>query len=330
MSERRIWESLGLQRWTDGSPVPVPVPTDRFDQGHRERPSRGAGGDHSWAGSCYAGGIEDLSPGAPGGDGLGLTVSLGQVERDIRVLGHCAGPGTSRRSPRLYFRLIPATPDVRRGPRARIQNTTAANPVPPANGCARLLACSAEHASREVILGTPSSDLPCNHPNTPAVPAKQGEIQQATRPSKAASAVLVVGFDRRPESLAALMTAAELGRRLAAELRVIHAIDLTDYPVDPDRGDWEDKGQQVLQTEQETVAHQLANYEYGWSYVALHGEPVRELSRAADESDALMIVVGSRGVGWHRLYDRITSPSVSHRLIQRCGRPVLVVGAPWN
>ncbi len=201
---------------------------------------------------------------------------------------------------------------------------------PPANGCARLLACSAEHASREVILGIPSSDLPCNHPNTPAVPAKQGEIQQATRPSKAASAVLVVGFDRRPESLAALMTAAELGRRLAAELRVIHAIDLTDYPVDPDRGDWEDKGQQVLQTEQETVAHQLANYEYGWSYVALHGEPVRELSRAADESDALMIVVGSRGVGWHRLYDRITSPSVSHRLIQRCGRPVLVVGAPWN
>ncbi len=95
----------------------MPVPTDRFDQGHRERPSRGAGGDHSWAGSCYAGGIEDLSPGAPGGDGLGMTVSLGQVERDIRVLGHCAGPGTSRRSPRLYSRLIPATPDVRRGPR---------------------------------------------------------------------------------------------------------------------------------------------------------------------------------------------------------------------
>ena len=135
----------------------------------------------------------------------------------------------------------------------------------------------------------------------------------------------MVGFDRRPESLTALMTAAELGGRLAAELRVIHAIDLTDYPVDPDRGDWEDKGQEVLQREQEIVAHRLADYEYGWSYVAVHGEPVRELSRAADESDALIIVVGSRGEGWHRLYDRIASPSVSHRLIQHCGRPVLVV-----
>ena len=174
-------------------------------------------------------------------------------------------------------------------------------------------------------MGILSTDLPRNHLNTPTVPAKQGEVQQATRPSKAASAVLVVGFDRRPESLTALMTAAELGRRLAAELRVIHAIDLTDYPVDPDRGDWEDKGQEVLHREQEIVAHRLADYEYGWSYVAVHGEPVRELSRAADESDALIIVVGSRGEGWHRLYDRIASPSVSHRLIQHCGRPVLVV-----
>jgi nucleotide-binding universal stress UspA family protein len=174
-------------------------------------------------------------------------------------------------------------------------------------------------------LAISSTDLPPSHPNTAAAPAVQGVVQPASQPSKTAPAVLVVGFDRRPESLTALMTAAELGRRLAAELRIIHAIDLTDYPVDPERGDWEDSGQEALQQEEETVAHELAHYQYSWSYVALRGDPVRALSRVADETDALMIVVGSRGEGWHRVLDRMASPSVSHRLIERCGRPVLVV-----
>ena len=129
-------------------------------------------------------------------------------------------------------------------------------------------------------MGIASTDLPESHPEPPTEPASQELVLQASERSRAAHAVLVVGFDRRPESLAALETAAELGRRLAAELRVIHAVDLTDYPVDPDRADWEDKAQEVLQHEQETVAHQLLDYEFGWSYVALHGDPVRALGRA--------------------------------------------------
>ncbi len=149
-------------------------------------------------------------------------------------------------------------------------------------------------------MGSSSTDLRGSHPEPPAEPTRQELVLQASERSQAAHAVLVVGFDRRPESLAALVTAAELGRRVAAELRVIHAIDLTDYPVDPDSADWEDKGRELLQQEQETVARQLAHYEYSWSYVALHGDPVRALSWVADELDALMIVVGSRGEGWHR------------------------------
>jgi nucleotide-binding universal stress UspA family protein len=175
-----------------------------------------------------------------------------------------------------------------------------------------------------------STDLVEKHPEPPAEPTRQELVLQARERSQAAHAVLVVGFDGRPESLAALVTAAELGRRVAAELRVIHAIDLTDYPVDPEGEDWEDKGRELLQQEQETVARQLAHYEYSWSYVALHGDPVRALSRVGDESGALMIVVGSRGEGWHRVFERIASPSVSHRLIQCCGRPVLVVGHPHS
>ena len=170
-------------------------------------------------------------------------------------------------------------------------------------------------------MGSPSTDLPQSH----AEPPRQELVLQASEPSRAAHAVLVVGFNKRPESLTALVTATDLGRRLAAELRVIHTVDLTDYPVDPDGAEWENKAQQALQHEQETVAHQLAGYDFGWSYVALRGDPVETLSRVADESNALMIVIGSRGEGWHRLFDRIASPSVSHRLIDSCGRPVLVV-----
>ena len=71
-------------------------------------------------------------------------------------------------------------------------------------------------------MGISSIDRPGSHPEPPTEATRQELVLQASDRSQAAHAVLVVGFDRRPESLAALATAAELGRRLAAELRVIH------------------------------------------------------------------------------------------------------------
>jgi nucleotide-binding universal stress UspA family protein len=136
---------------------------------------------------------------------------------------------------------------------------------------------------------------------------------------------LVVGFDRRPESLAALRTAIQIGRRLQAGLWIVHAVDLSDYPVDPDRHDYEEQAQKTLAEERVAVSTVLAGYEFGWSYRALNDDPVHALIRTADDIDALMIVVGSRGEGWHLFLERLVSPSVSHRLIERCGRPVLVV-----
>lgn len=138
-------------------------------------------------------------------------------------------------------------------------------------------------------------------------------------------AALVVGFDRRPESEAALRVAADMGRRLRARLRVVHAIDLADYPIDPDEVEWEDQARRALASERQTVAEVLADYPESWSYQVWRSSPTHAIIWAADQVDALMIVVGKRGEGWRTVLDRLVSPSVSHRLINRCGRPVLVV-----
>lgn len=52
------------------------------------------------------------------------------------------------------------------------------------------------------------------------------------------------------------------------------------------------------------------------------------LARAADEHDALMIVVGSRGEGLRRALARLAGPSVSHGVIGHQRHPVLVVPLP--
>jgi nucleotide-binding universal stress UspA family protein len=139
------------------------------------------------------------------------------------------------------------------------------------------------------------------------------------------STAIVVGFDRSAASRDALSKATEIGRRLRAELHVLHAVDLSDYPVDPDAEDWEAQATSILEAEREAVAAALAGYPYGWCYLALRAEPAEALDRVAEQVDALMIVVGVRSHGWRHLFERLASPSVSHRLMNHTHRPVLVV-----
>jgi nucleotide-binding universal stress UspA family protein len=145
------------------------------------------------------------------------------------------------------------------------------------------------------------------------------------RPPSGVDPTLVVGFDRSTASLTALGTAADLGARLNAELRVVHAVDLGDYPIDPDSADWEEQAAVNLEAERRSVSEALADYPFGWSYVAVRSEPAQALVSIADEVDALMIVIGARGNGWRHLLERLSGPSVSQRLINHCHRPVLVV-----
>lgn len=64
-----------------------------------------------------------------------------------------------------------------------------------------------------------------------------------------------------------------------------------------------------------------------WTQEVLRGDPVRVLSRAAEVHDVTMIVIGSRGEGAGAALSRLFEPSVSHGLIGRRHRPVLVVPA---
>jgi nucleotide-binding universal stress UspA family protein len=137
---------------------------------------------------------------------------------------------------------------------------------------------------------------------------------------------LVVGYDRQPVSRRALDVAADLGGRLGAELHVVHAIDLTDYPIDPERADWDALASDALADEHRAVADALAGTATGWTYHAARGNPVRLLTHVADEQDALMIVVGSRGHTTADVLTRLLEGSVTHGLTgRRQHRPVLLV-----
>jgi nucleotide-binding universal stress UspA family protein len=136
---------------------------------------------------------------------------------------------------------------------------------------------------------------------------------------------LVVGFDRSVAGQTALRKAAEIGERLGADLHVVHAVDLSDYPVDPDAANWEQQAEEALEEERRTVASILVGYPGAWSFLALRAEPAQALMRAANQFDALMIVVGVRTPGWRHLLERLSGPSISHRLISHCHRPVLLV-----
>lgn len=140
------------------------------------------------------------------------------------------------------------------------------------------------------------------------------------------TARLVVGFDRQQVSQRALQVAADLAARLRAELHVVHAVDLGDYPIDPDRPDWEEQARAAVEHERELAQQILAATDVPWTYHAAHGDPVRLLSAVAQERDALMIVVGSRGHSRASAFIRLLDGSVTRALTGRHQhRPVLIV-----
>ena len=138
---------------------------------------------------------------------------------------------------------------------------------------------------------------------------------------------LVVGHGQDPSSDHALRAAVDLAHRLGGRLHVVHVIDLHDYPINVDAPDWEQRGAEAVAAEQRHVEGMLLDAPVPWTYEARHGEPAKVLCTAAEEHDALLIVVGSRGEGLRRALGRLMDPSISHGVIQRQHRPVLVVPA---
>lgn len=164
------------------------------------------------------------------------------------------------------------------------------------------------------------------------VSAKDPDERRLTLPAvrsdeRGAAPVLVVGFDGRAASLAALRTAADLARRLGADLHVVHGVDVRDYPVDPDVAVevWEGHAREALEHLHVQVRAALADHPGNWTYHASDGDPVRLLVTVADEQDALMVVVGTHR---HRSLSRVMRRSVSHHLPKAAHRPVLLVADP--
>ena len=139
---------------------------------------------------------------------------------------------------------------------------------------------------------------------------------------------LVVGHSRHPSSDFALAAAVDLARRVGGRLHVVHVIETKDYPVDSDAADWEQQGAAVIAEQRRRVEARLRDAGVPWSYVDRHGDPASELARVATDQHALMIVLGTRGEGVRQALSRLIEPSVSHGVIGRQHRPVLVVPSP--
>jgi nucleotide-binding universal stress UspA family protein len=139
------------------------------------------------------------------------------------------------------------------------------------------------------------------------------------------STTIIVGHNRHASSARALTVAADLTLRLGAHLHVIHAIRISDYPIDIDSPDWEERGQRTLSEQRDHVATTLDRIGVAWSYHTCRGDPANALAAAAEKHDALLIIVGTRGEGLPLALSRLIEPSVSHGVIQRQTRPVLVV-----
>ncbi len=139
---------------------------------------------------------------------------------------------------------------------------------------------------------------------------------------------VVVGHNPSPAGEQALTVAADLARRLRAHLHVVHVTDLADYPIDPDLPDWEADAEMNLDEQRRQVTGALRDQPDGWTYHARRGDAVSVLAAVADEYDALMIVVGTRGEGAGAVVQRLLRASVSHGLLRQQLRPVLIVSAP--
>lgn len=144
-------------------------------------------------------------------------------------------------------------------------------------------------------------------------------------PAVTARAALVVGWDRHPDSAAALRVAVHLASRLDAHIHVVHIVDLDDSPVDPDSPDWDQSYRDTVTDEARAARALLDAVPASWTYHSGHGSPSELLSVVADRYAALMVVIGSPRRGPMGYLDSMLGRSVAQRLIGRRRVPLLLV-----
>ncbi|WP_331766980.1 universal stress protein [Embleya sp. NBC_00896] len=139
---------------------------------------------------------------------------------------------------------------------------------------------------------------------------------------------LVVGYETREFSGAALEFAAALALRLNARLSVVHVENPLDHPSDADLAGSDLETEYVrisLGHHRACVDRILADFPGEWSYRNETGDPLHRLNAIARECDALMIVIGGPGVGPGTLVHRLLDRSVAKEMAKHADRAVLIV-----
>ncbi len=131
---------------------------------------------------------------------------------------------------------------------------------------------------------------------------------------------IIVGYDGSDCARAALDTAADAAIALKDELVVVYA-----YEVNRMGGEVQDYAKSLKERSEEVMAHashQAAAKHVDIETVVVEERPAAALVRIAEERDARLIVVGTRGES--PLKGALVG-STPHKLIQLADRPVVIV-----
>lgn len=140
------------------------------------------------------------------------------------------------------------------------------------------------------------------------------------------STTILVGIDGSPESDRAAAFATKLAIRLDAEIVAAHAVGLLDvWPEHPEAGDQHNSHTRVTALMDGPWTESIRRLGMCPRIVLVDGPPARVLLELADQIDAALIVVGSRGVGQAELF---ALGDTSTKLAHQSTRPVLIVPAP--
>ena len=135
---------------------------------------------------------------------------------------------------------------------------------------------------------------------------------------------VVVGWDTRPESAAALSAATVVARACGARLRVVEVLDAP-WLTQPERATWPGlvpDPHTYERQERERLEHVVAGLPdvVQAEAVILHDDPAGSLATQSEDAD--LLVLGSRGYGPHRA---VLLGSVSARVVRAAACPVIVV-----
>ncbi|WP_186525993.1 universal stress protein [Leekyejoonella antrihumi] len=145
---------------------------------------------------------------------------------------------------------------------------------------------------------------------------------------------VVVGYDDQPAGRHALTYAVDLATRLDVILRVVHVIELGDFPVDPDSSSWDVQMHEHERLLADEVHRAVSLPDVQWAYETVRGDPWYALMAEADRFDAWLVVVGQHthahaiGTVIGRVLGSGRSATVGSSLVRHSRHPVLVVPSP--